>query len=203
MSIVPADDDGIKKAAAIIRGGGVVAYPLDSGYVLGCLPSDPDAAKRICEMKESAVNPLPLICGDIDMARRLVFFHNTAEILAENFWPGPLTMVLKSKVEYSMWVVHGKGTLAVCVPSDETASKLAQQSRGVIIASSARKPGDELPKTAEEVRKRFGAKVDLILHGRAPLTNIQSTILDVSGKDMWILRSGPISGSEILEVLGR
>jgi L-threonylcarbamoyladenylate synthase len=203
MKIVPADDEGIKKAAAIIRGGGVVAYPLDSGYVFGCLPSDPDAAKRICELKESAVNPLPLICSDMEMANRLVNFNRTAEILAENFWPGPLTMVLKSKVEYSVWVVHGKGTLAVCIPSDKIASKLAQLSRGVIVASSARKPGDDLPNHAEEVMHRFRGKVDLILDGNPPLNSMQSTILDLSGKEMWILRSGPISGSEILEVLGR
>ena len=203
MRIVPADEEGIKEAATIIRGGGVVAYPLDSGYVFGCLPSDPDAARRICELKQSAVNPLPLICGDIAMVRLLVDFNRTAETLAENFWPGPLTMVLKSKVEYSMWVVHGKGTLAVCVPSDKVASKLAQLSRGVIIGSSARRSGEELPNTAEDVKHRFGAKVDMILDGMPPLNNMQSTILDLSGREMWILRSGPVSGSEILEALGR
>ena len=102
-----------------------------------------------------------------------------------------------------MWVMHVKGTLAVCVPSDKVASKLAQLSRGVIISSSARKQGDELPKTAEEVKQRFGSKIDLILDGKPPLNSLQSTILDVSGKEMWILRSGIISGSEILEALKR
>lgn len=203
MKIVPADDDGIKQASSIIRGGGVVAYPIDSGYSFGCLPSDPEATKKICELKESAVNPLPVICGDIEMARRVVSFHSTAEILAENYWPGPLTMILKSKVEYPMWVMHGKGTLAVCVPSDTVASKLAKLSRGVIISSSARREGEELPRTAEEVKARFGVKIDLILDGKPPLNNMQSTILDVSGKEMWILRSGPIGGSEILETLKR
>ncbi len=203
MKIVPADDDGIKQAAGVIRGGGIVAYPLDSGYALGCLPSDPDATKKICELKESAENPLPVICGSVDMARRMVSFHRTADILAENFWPGPLSLVLQSKVEYPMWVMHGKGTLAVCVPSDKVASKLAQLSRGVIISSSARRQGEHLPTTAEEVRLRFSNKIDLILDGKPPLNNLQSTILDVSGKEMWILRSGIVSGSEILEVLKR
>lgn len=203
MKIIPADEDGIKQAASIIRGGGIVAYPLDSGYSLGCLPSDPDATKKICELKESAENPLPVICGDVEMARRIVHFHRTADILAENYWPGPLSLVLQSKVEYPMWVMHGKGTLAVCVPSDKVASKLAQLSRGVIISSSARKVGDELPRTAEEVKHRFYSKIDLILDGKPPLNNLQSTILDVSGKEMWILRSGIVSGSEILEALKR
>jgi L-threonylcarbamoyladenylate synthase len=203
MKIVPADDDGIKQAASVIRDGGIVAYPLDSGYALGCLPSDPDATKKICELKESAENPLPVICGDVEMARRVVTFHRTADILAENFWPGPLSMVLQSRVEYSMWVMHGKGTLAVSVPSDKVASKLAQLSRGVIISSSARKGEDELPRTAEEVKQRFTSKIDLILDGKPPLNNLQSTILDVSGKEMWILRSGVVSGSEILDALKR
>lgn len=203
MKIVPADDDGVKQAASVIRGGGIVGYPLDSGYSLGCLPSDPDATKKICELKESAENPLPVICGDVEMARRIVKFHRTADILAENFWPGPLSLVLQSRVEYPMWVMHGKGTLAVCVPSDNVASKLAQLSRGVIISSSARKAGEELPRTAKEVNQRFHGRIDLILDGKPPLNNLQSTILDVSGKEMWILRSGIVSGSEILEALKR
>ncbi len=202
MKIVPADEDGIKQAAGVVRGG-VVAYPLDSGYSLGCLPSDPDATSRICELKESAVNPLPLICSDVEMARRLVKFNPTAEVLAEAYWPGPITMVLQAKVEYPMWVTHGKGTLAVCVPSDRIAKRLAELSRGVIIASSARREGEELPKTAEEVDQRFLGKVDLILDGKPTMKTMQSTILDLSGKDMWILRSGPIGGSEILETLKR
>lgn len=203
MKIVPADEDGIKQASRIIRGGGLVAYPIDSGYSFGCLPSDPDATKRICELKESAVNPLPLIVGDYEMARRLVAFNKTAEILAETFWPGPLSMVLPTKVEYSIWVTHGKGTLAVCVPSDKIANSLANLSRGVIVSSSARKAGEELPTTAEEVSRRFPAKIDLILDGKLTMKSMQSTMLDLSGKDMWIHRSGPISGSEILEALGR
>lgn len=203
MKIVPADEEGIKQASKIIRGGGIVAYPLDSGYSFGCLPSDPDATKRICELKESAVNPLPLIVSDIEMARRLVFFNKTAERLAEVFWPGPLSMVLRTKVEYSIWVTHGKGTLAICVPSDKIANTLAKQSSGVIVSSSARKAGEELPQTSKEVSRRFPGKIDLILDGRLTMNSMQSTMLDLSGKDMWIHRSGPISGSEILEALGR
>lgn len=203
MTIVLADEGGIKRAAGVIRNGGVVAYPIDSGFSFGCLPSDPDATQRICELKESAVNPLPLIASNFEMANRLVRFNRTAEILAENYWPGPLTMVLPTKVEYSIWVTHGKGTLAVCVPSDPIASSLVKLSRGVIVSSSARKSGEELPKSAQEVSQRFPGKVDLILDGKPVLNSLQSTILDLSGKDMWILRSGVVGGSEILSTLKR
>ena len=201
MKTLPSTEENIKKAASLINDGRVIVYPTETVYGLGCLPSDPDAAKRICELKGRADKPLPLICSSTEAARRIVDMTPAAEKLASTFWPGPLTIVLPAKVKYSTWVTHGAKTLGVRVTSHHVASMLAKLSGGVIVSTSANKSGEESCKTAEEVEKVFGSKVDLILDDGPSLGNQSSTVLEMSGEDPWILRSGPITGEQILKVL--
>lgn len=201
MKIINADEAGIKKAAKTILNGGLVIYPTETVYGLGCLPSDPDATRRICEVKQRATKPLPLICSEIQTARKVVNFNAAAEILAKKFWPGPLTLVLPSKVSYSIWVTHGKKTLGIRVPDHKIARELAKLSGGVIVSTSANISGEDPPKSVNDADQQIGKKVDLILDGGRLLGQIPSTILDLSGEELWILRSGPISGNEILKVL--
>ena len=78
MKIVKADEEGIQYAAKIIREGGVAIYPTETVYGLGCAPSDPDATKRILQIKQRADKPLPLVCSSIEVARRIVEFNSTA-----------------------------------------------------------------------------------------------------------------------------
>ena len=203
MKIVKADEEGLRIAAATMRNGGVVIYPTETVYGLGCIPSDPDAAKRVCEIKGRAENPLPLVCSDIEMARKVVQFNGAAEKLAEAFWPGPLMFILPSKVVYPMWVTHGKKTLGLRVPGAEVPRKLAQLAGGVIVSTSANISGELPATTAKEALSQTGFKVDLVVDGGPSPGGKPSTIIDLSGKEMWILRSGPITGSQIMEALKR
>ena len=148
-------------------------------------------------------NPLPLICGDLEMARKIGQFNITAEKLAEAFWPGPLMFILPSKVIYPMWVSHGKKTIGLRVPGSEVSRKLAELSGGVIVSTSANKSGEPPATTAKEALSQTGFKVDLVLDGGPSPGGQSSTIIDLSGKEMWILRSGPITGTQIMEALKR
>jgi L-threonylcarbamoyladenylate synthase len=201
MKFLEANDEGIRAAAFLLREGGVVIYPTETVYGLGCIPSDPDAAQRICEIKQRADKPLPLICSDIEAARKLVEMTPAAEKLAAKFWPGPLTMVLPTKVKYSMWVNHGARTLGLRVTEHPVAKKLAQLSGGVIVSTSANVSGDEPAKSANEAREIFGNKVDIILDGGPSPRSESSTVVDLSGEEIWLLRKGPISGEQIMEAL--
>ena len=203
MKIVKADEEGLRLAAATMRNGGVVIYPTETVYGMGCIPSDPEAAMKICEIKGRAEKPLPLVCGDIEMARKVVQFNVTAEKLAEAFWPGPLMFILPSKVVYPMWVTHGKNTLGLRVPGAEVPRKLAQLAGGVIVSTSANISGEPPAITAKEALSKTGFKVDLVVDGGPSPGGKPSTIIDLSGKEMWILRSGPISGAQIMETLKR
>lgn len=201
MRVIKADLEGIKKGAEIILNGGLVVYPTETVYGLGCLPNDPDAARRVCEVKQRATKPLPLICSDVEIARKVVHFNPAAEILAKRFWPGPLTLVLPSKISYSIWITHGGKSLGIRVSGYQIARELARQSGGVLVSTSANVSGEQPPFTAREAEIQIGKKVDLILDGGPSPGQLPSTVLDLTGEELWILRSGPISGKEIIETL--
>jgi L-threonylcarbamoyladenylate synthase len=201
MRTLDATRDSIIKAAAIIRNGGVVVYPTETVYGLGCAPQIPEAAKRVCQIKGRADKPLPLVCSDIESARRIVEFNPAAERLAERFWPGPLMLVLPAKVEYSVWITHGAKTLGLRVPSHEVSIKLAMLSGGVIVSTSANRSGEDPHTTAKGAAEQLGREVDMVLDGGKSPGGMPSTVLDLSGEQAWILRKGPITADQIKNTL--
>jgi L-threonylcarbamoyladenylate synthase len=201
LKSIKADENGIKKAANVILNGGLVIYPTETVYGLGCLPSDPEASRRVCEVKQRTTKPLPLICSDIQSAKKIVVFDPLSETLAEKFWPGPLTLILPNKVNYSKWVNREKKTLGVRVPNSEVARKLAELSGGVIVSTSSNLSGEDPHVTAQEAEMHLGRNVDLILDGGTLSGQLPSTILDLSGAYLKILRRGPITEEEIIKVL--
>ena len=201
MKLLEATDEAIKAAAHLMVQGGVVVYPTETVYGIGCVPSDPDAAQRICELKGRADKPLPLICADIEAARKVVEMSPEAEKLAAKFWPGPLTLVLPSKVKYSMWIQRGAKTLGVRVSPYPVAQRLAKAAGGVIVSTSANVSGEEPARSAEEAKKIFGNRVDIILDGGPSPGGESSTVVDLSGEEIWLLRKGPVSGEEIMAAL--
>jgi L-threonylcarbamoyladenylate synthase len=201
MRFLEATDEAIKAAGYLMMQGGVVVYPTETVYGIGCSPSDHDATQRVCEIKQRADKPLPLICSDIEAARKIVEMTPEAEKLVARFWPGPLTLVLKSRVKYSMWVTHGASTLGVRVSPHPVAQKLARAAGGVIVSTSANVSGDPPAKSGEEAKKIFGAKVDIILNGGPSPGGDSSTVVDLSSEELWLLRKGPVTGEEIMAAL--
>ena len=201
MKIVKADDPGLKTAAEIIRKGGVAIYPTETVYGLGCVPHDADATKKILQIKERQDKPLPLICSNTEMVRKIVQMNTTAEKLAEKFWPGPLMLVLPKKMDYPVFVTFAKPTLGVRVPGLDVSRKLAELSGGVLVSTSANKTGKPPALTAKEAMDALGGKVDVVVDGGPSPGEKPSTVLDLSGTEMWIARSGPITGNMIVEAL--
>jgi len=201
MRFLEATDEAIRAAGFLMKQGGVVVYPTETVYGLGCVPSDTDAAQRVCEIKQRADKPLPLICSDIETARKIVDMNSAAEKLAKRFWPGPLTIVLPARVKYSMWVNHGASTLGVRVSPHRVASRLAKEAGGVIVSTSANISGGEPAMSASEARETFDNKVDIILDGGWSPDGESSTVVDLTGEEVWLLRKGPVKGDEIMAVL--
>jgi L-threonylcarbamoyladenylate synthase len=201
MKVLPATEENIEKAATIIKKGGVVVYPTETVYGIGCAPYNAEAAERVCYVKGRADKPLPLACADAEDARGIVEFNPAAERLAERFWPGPLMLVLPARIEYSVWVTHGAKTLGVRVPDHDVARRLAELSDGIIVSTSANRTGEPPATTAEEAADQVGDGVDLILNGGPAKSQLPSTVLDLSGEQLWILRAGPITGEQIKNAL--
>ncbi|MCW4049779.1 MAG: L-threonylcarbamoyladenylate synthase [Candidatus Bathyarchaeota archaeon] len=201
MKVVKPDEHGLREAATVIRTGGVVIYPTETVYGLGCEPSNADATRRVCEIKGRADNPLPIICADTETAERVVEFNAAARKLAEKFWPGPLTLVLPKKVDYPIWVNRGGKTLGVRVSGLETARRLAKLSGGVIVSTSANKTGKGPYDNAKDVIRHLGDEVNLVIDGGTTSGELPSTVLDLTGEELWILRSGPITGDQIVKTL--
>jgi len=201
MRLLEATDENIRKAAMMIKMGGLVVYPTETVYGLGCAPHIPESAEKLCKLKGRSDKSLPLICHDTEFASKVVELSPAAERLAERFWPGPLTLVLPSKQDYSRWVTHGASTLAVRVPGHPISRELARLSGGVIVSTSANKAGEAPATTAQEAADALSGGVNIILDDGPSPGEKPSTILDISGEQAWILRAGPVSAQEIKDVL--
>jgi L-threonylcarbamoyladenylate synthase len=196
--------DDIARAAAILRGGGLVAFPTETVYGLGADATNPDAVRRIFAAKgRPADHPLIVHVADAgELGAWAREIPENARHLADAFWPGPLTLILRRSASVSDLVTGGQDTVGVRVPSHPVAQLLLRAFGGGIAAPSANRFGRISPTTAEHVRSELGDRVDLVLDGGASEVGIESAIVDVSGDVPRLLRPGMIGAGQIETVLG-
>ncbi len=193
----------IREAVAVLKRGGLVAFPTETVYGLGADASNPAAVARIYKVKGRPVNhPVIVHIGD---AGRLECWArevpNDARKLAARFWPGPLTLVLKRALGVGDYLTGGEDTIGLRMPNHPVALELLRQFGGGIAAPSANKFGRISPTTAEHVSDDLGDEVDLILDGGPCEIGIESTIIDLSRDRPVLLRPGRISVEEIAATL--
>jgi L-threonylcarbamoyladenylate synthase len=198
------DPDILARAAAILRGGGLVAFPTETVYGLGAHALDADAVGRIYAAKgRPAYNPLIVHVADAAGALRVVReWPERARALAEAFWPGPLTMVLPKRAEVPDAVTAGLDSVAVRVPAHAVALALLRAADLPIAAPSANRSTEISPTTARHVAKGLGDRVDLILDGGPTHVGIESTVVDLTGDIPRVLRPGAITRQELASVIG-
>ena len=190
----------IKKAAKIVEDGGVVVYPTDTVYGLGCNPFNEDALGRVFRIKGERTKPLPILASDVKAVERIAHTTDKALKLAEKFWPGPLTMVLPKKASLPSIVTHNLDSVATRVPNYKVALKLIRMSGGLLVGTSANKTGKKPPQTAAEAAKQIGREVDLIIDDGPTPIGASSTIIDLTQEELKILRRGPIRLEDILSL---
>lgn len=194
----------IKEAAAILRRGGLVAFPTETVYGLGADASNPAAVARIYAIKGRPRNHPVIVhiadIGQLDRWAREVPVQ--AARLAERFWPGPLTLVLRRADGVSDALTGGQDTIGLRVPGHPVALELLREFRGGIAAPSANRFGRISPTSAEHVLDDLGSDVDLILDGGPCAIGIESTIVDVSRGQPVLLRPGRIREEDIAEAIG-
>lgn len=203
--ILRADAAAIAEAAGILRAGGLVAFPTETVYGLGARADDPRAVAALYAAKgRPSFNPLIAHVADLASAKQLGDFGSAAILLAEKFWPGPLTLVVKAAQDCAVCELARAGldTIAIRMPSHEVARALLQALALPVVAPSANRSGHVSPTTAQHVADDLTGKIDCILDGGRSEGGIESTIVDFSGDTPRLLRSGGISRSEIEKITG-
>jgi L-threonylcarbamoyladenylate synthase len=198
------DAEVILKAAEIIRGGGIVAFPTETVYGLGANGYNPLAVARIFEVKRRpSFDPLILHVADPADVRKLVKeIPSSAKKLIERFWPGPVTVVLLKEENIPDIVTAGLPSIAVRMPDHPMALSLIKESKCPIAAPSANPFGYLSPTTAEHVREQLGDQVDLILDGGPCTVGVESTIVSFLDGKPKLLRPGGVSLEEIESAIG-
>jgi L-threonylcarbamoyladenylate synthase len=196
--------DEVRKAADLLRAGRLVAFPTETVYGLGADASNPEAMKKLYAVKRRPADH-PVIVHFASANEAFTWAREVPEAarkLAERFWPGPLTLILKRSAKAPDFVTGGQDAVGVRVPSHPIAHQLLKKFGKGVAAPSANRFGLVSPTTAAHVREDLGADVDLVLEGGPSEVGIESTILDLSGARPVLLRPGRIAKAELEAVLG-
>ncbi|MGP1433176.1 MAG: L-threonylcarbamoyladenylate synthase [Catonella sp.] len=198
-------DEGLYKAAQIIKNGGLVAFPTETVYGLGANGLDENAVPKIYEAKgRPSDNPLILHISEFDEIKNIVKeIPNTAFVLADEFWPGPLTMVFKKSNIVPYRTTGGLESVAVRMPSNKIARELIKMAGVPVAAPSANSSGRPSPTKASHVMEDLAGKIDMVIDGGAVDIGIESTIVDMTGEVPIILRPGFITEEMLSEAIGR
>jgi len=187
----------IKQAAEIIKNGGLVAFPTETVYGLGANAQNPEAVAKIYKAKQRpADNPLIWHGNSLQDLQSVVEFSSLARKLANAFWPGPLTLVLPSKVS-----AYAK-TIAVRVPSHSVSRAIIAESGCLIAAPSANSSGKPSPTKASHVAKDLDGAIDMIIDGGAANNGLESTVLDLHTGVARLLRPGGITLEMLQDIIG-
>lgn len=197
------DERKIKVAARLILEGKLVAFPTETVYGLGADALNEEAVKRIFESKgRPADNPLIVHIADFNDLKKLARdIPKEAKLLAERFWPGPLTLVLPKKDEVPLVTTGGLDTVAVRMPAHEIALALIRASTPVA-APSANISGKPSPTLAEHVVDDFYGRIEAIIDGGPTKVGVESTVIDLSSERPTLLRPGGLPLEEIEAVIG-
>ena len=198
------DEMIMKDAGELLKAGALVAFPTETVYGLGANALDEKAAAKIYAAKgRPSDNPLIIHIADMDSLPRITKeIPDAAYQLAEKFWPGPLTMVLKKSEEVPYGTTGGLDTVAVRMPSHPIALEMIRHGGGYIAAPSANTSGRPSPTLAEHVADDMDGIIPMILDGGAVGIGIESTIVDLTEGVPTILRPGFITKEMLEEVVG-
>ena len=194
-------EEQVERGVAILRRGGIVAFPTDTVYGLGVSAYNEPAVKRLYRLKQRPeARPLPILVADmVQMAEVAGVLPPVARKLADSFLPGALTLVLPRSARVPDVITGGK-TVAVRIPAHPVAIALIRGLESPIVGTSANLSGRPSALTAEEVYSQFGDRLGLVIDGGRCPGGRESTIVDVTGAKPRVLREGAISRQQLEQV---
>jgi tRNA threonylcarbamoyl adenosine modification protein (Sua5/YciO/YrdC/YwlC family) len=181
----------VRQAVEVLRGGGVIVYPTDSCYALGCHIGDKAALQRISDIRETdRHHHFTLVCRDLAEVAKYALVDNWQYRLLRAYTPGPYTFILKASRETPRRLKHERGTIGLRVPDHPVTAMLLAELREPVMSSTLLLPGEELPRTdAREIYEVLGKRVDLVLDG-GNCGLVPTSVIDISGDRPVVIREG-------------
>ena len=187
-------DADYAQLASLLQSGGVIAFPTDTAYGLGADPFNEAAIDRIFRLKGRAeTKPILLVVDSLAMAKSVSVPPRVFRETARQFWPGPLTMILRAAKSLPPKVKAGTNTIGLRWPVADCATKLLKHFKRPITATSANRSGLPSAITVEEVREQFDESLDALIDGGTLPSRGGSTVLDLTVEPPVLLREGPVS----------
>jgi L-threonylcarbamoyladenylate synthase len=203
LAVIVRPPDGLRRAVELLRAGSIVAFPTDTVYGVGAIVWDLGAVRQLYSAKlRPADKAIPVLLADAsDLALVARDLPSSALRLAQRLWPGPLTLVVPRAPAIRDEVTAGGDTVAVRIPDHELARALIRAAGAPLAATSANLSGRPSPTTAQEVAAGLGRRIPLILDGGPCPGGTASTVVDLSGPSLQIIRPGPLGMENILSAL--
>ncbi|MDI9608886.1 MAG: L-threonylcarbamoyladenylate synthase [Candidatus Verstraetearchaeota archaeon] len=211
--ICAADRFDPREVGEVVRGGGIIVYPTDTVYGIGCDPRNEAAVRRVFAAKRREKKPMPVLVDSLQSAEKLVELGEAGRALAERFWPGPLTIVAPLREELPEELTGGRQKVGVRIPRHPVAISLIAASGGALVGTSANVSGRRAASSVGELDPELLNTVEVVVDAGETPVGISSTVVEVGqpipevgakiAEGVWLIREGPIDVETIRSALGR
>ena len=193
---VNCNDEGIRKSVEIIENGGVIIFPTDTVYGIGCNPYDSNAVKKIYEIKSrEKIKSLPVLASSIQIVKEISIIDEFTEKIIKKYWPGPLTLILKLKDKNLKKSLNLEDKIAVRIPNSECTLKLLNKCN-LLVGTSANISGDSSFTDPQECMKNV-KNYDVFVDGGTITSKGESTIIEIKNEKIHIIREGALKKEDI------
>ena len=187
----------IDEARSALKKGKIIVYPTDTVWGMGCNPFDQESVNKLFNIKGKKENGVSILVNNVNLISEYCITNKTQKDIIEKLFPGPVTVILKSKVEFAKGVTRN-GNIAIRIPKNNTSVSLAK--KNPIITTSANIHGENIAKDLNEAKKIFGNSC-IYLDGEKP-HGVESTIIDLTKDTPKIVRIGALYGSTLENIIG-
>ena len=194
---VNCNDEGIRKSVEIIENGGVIIFPTDTVYGIGCNPYDANAVKKIYEIKSrQKIKSLPVLASSIEIVKQISIIDEFTEKIIKKYWPGPLTLILKLKDKNLKESLNLEDKIAVRIPDSVCTLKLLNKCN-LLVGTSANVSGDSSFTDPQECMKNV-KNYDIFVDGGTITSKGESTIIEIENEKIHVIREGALKKEDIV-----
>ncbi|MDB4840221.1 L-threonylcarbamoyladenylate synthase [Nitrosopumilus sp.] len=194
---VNCNDEGIRKSVEIIENGGIIIFPTDTVYGIGCNPYDANAVKKIYEIKSrEKIKSLPVLASSIEIVKQISIIDEFTEKIIKKYWPGPLTLILKLKDKNLKESLNLEDKIAVRIPNSVCTLKLLNKCN-LLVGTSANVSGDSSFTDPQECMKNV-KNYDIFVDGGTITSKGESTIIEIENEKIHFIREGALKKEDIV-----